>query len=64
MKALFILHDAPYGTERSYNGLRLALELVKVDELEIRMFLIGDAVACAKPDQRTRDAFRPSEPPR
>ena len=24
MKFLFILNDAPYGTERSYNGLRLA----------------------------------------
>lgn len=55
MKALFILHDAPYGTERSYNGLRLALALVKVDEVEIRMFLIGDAVGCAKPGQTTPD---------
>ncbi|MEK7331477.1 MAG: DsrE family protein [Candidatus Eisenbacteria bacterium] len=24
MKILFILNDAPYGSERSYNGLRLA----------------------------------------
>jgi uncharacterized protein involved in oxidation of intracellular sulfur len=24
MKVLFILNDPPYGTERSYNGLRLA----------------------------------------
>ena len=24
MKTLFILNDPPYGTERSYNGLRLA----------------------------------------
>lgn len=24
MKTLFILNDAPYGTEKSYNGLRLA----------------------------------------
>ena len=24
MKTLFILNDAPYGSERSYNGLRLA----------------------------------------
>jgi sulfur relay (sulfurtransferase) complex TusBCD TusD component (DsrE family) len=23
-RTLFILNDAPYGTERSYNGLRLA----------------------------------------
>ena len=24
MNTLFILNDAPYGTERSYNALRLA----------------------------------------
>ena len=24
MKTLFILNDPPYGSERSYNGLRLA----------------------------------------
>ncbi len=29
MKTLFILNDPPYGTERSYNGLRLAGTLVK-----------------------------------
>jgi len=27
MKYLFILNDPPYGTERSYNALRLAREL-------------------------------------
>lgn len=53
MKALMILNDAPYGTERSYNGLRLALALVKVEEAGIRLFLIGDAVGCAKPGQTT-----------
>lgn len=29
MRTLFILNDPPYGTERSYNGLRLALSLAK-----------------------------------
>ena len=29
MKALFILNDPPYGTERVYNGLRLADALLK-----------------------------------
>ena len=27
MRYLFILNDPPYGTERSYNGLRLAIAL-------------------------------------
>ncbi len=31
MNTLFILNDAPYGTERSYNGLRLARALGQLD---------------------------------
>ena len=50
MKYLFVLNDPPYGTERSYNGLRLARELLKDQGAgnEVRVFLIGDAAACAK----------------
>ena len=47
-KTLFILNDPPYGTERNYNGLRLANALAKRDGEEVKVFLIGDAVACAK----------------
>jgi uncharacterized protein involved in oxidation of intracellular sulfur len=32
MKALFILNDGPYGSERSYNGLRLAGALGKASD--------------------------------
>ncbi len=39
MKFLLILNDAPYGTERCYNGLRLASALVKKDPAtEITIF--------------------------
>ena len=31
----FILNDAPYGSERSYNGLRLALQLNKSDDEKV-----------------------------
>lgn len=50
---LFILNDPPYGTERSYNALRLARNLQKKGEeqLELRIFLMGDAAACAKAGQ-------------
>jgi uncharacterized protein involved in oxidation of intracellular sulfur len=44
---LFILNDPPHGTERSYNGLRLAGSLAKRDDVEVRIFLMGDAVGCA-----------------
>ena len=45
MKYLFILNDPPYGTERTYNGLRLATNLLKKDPAaEVVVFLMGDAV--------------------
>ena len=52
VKYLFILNDAPYGTERSYNALRLARAVLKAGEAEIKVFLIGDAAACAKTGQK------------
>lgn len=57
MKALLILNDGPYGTERSYNGLRLALSLARTDGVSVRVFLMADAVACAKPGQSTPDGY-------
>ena len=57
MKYLMILNDAPYGTERSYNGLRLARSLLKTGEAEVKMFLIGDAAACAKSGQKVPQGY-------
>jgi uncharacterized protein involved in oxidation of intracellular sulfur len=51
MKTLVILNDAPYGSERTYNGLRLAGSLARKGG-DLRLFLIGDAVACAKTGQK------------
>jgi sulfur relay (sulfurtransferase) complex TusBCD TusD component (DsrE family) len=51
-KTLVILNDPPYGTERSYNGLRLAIALLKTQSEEVRIFLMGDAAACAKQGQK------------
>jgi uncharacterized protein involved in oxidation of intracellular sulfur len=48
MKTLFVLNDPPYGTERSYNALRLAGAIARRGGGDLRMFLIGDAAACAK----------------
>jgi uncharacterized protein involved in oxidation of intracellular sulfur len=55
VNVLLIINDGPYGTERSYNGLRLALALAKVAETGVRVFLMADAVGCAKPNQATPD---------
>lgn len=57
MKTLLILNDPPYGTERSYNGLRLAGSLSKAAGEEVKVFLIGDAAACAKSGQKVPEGF-------
>lgn len=54
---LLILNDPPYGTERSYNGLRLAGSLAKRDGEQVRVFLIGDAAGCAKGGQRVPQGY-------
>lgn len=57
MNTLFILNDAPYGSERSYNALRLARALGKMEGETVRVFLIGDAVACARNGQKVPDGY-------
>jgi len=58
MSVLFILNDPPYGTERSYNALRLAKALHKSDpESGVSLFLMADSVFCAKAGQKTPEGF-------
>jgi uncharacterized protein involved in oxidation of intracellular sulfur len=58
MKVLFILNDPPHGTERTYNGLRLANNLFKKSEaIEVTVFLMGDAASAAKSGQQTPDGY-------
>lgn len=57
MKALFILNGAPYGDERTYNGLRLAGALAKRADHQVRVFLMGDAVTSAKEGQKVAEGF-------
>lgn len=56
MKSLLILNDAPYGTERSFNGLRLAKALAGKGS-EVTVFLMADAVACAKTGQKVPQGY-------
>lgn len=37
IRFLVILNDAPYGSERSYNGLRLADSLARKPQAEVRV---------------------------
>lgn len=58
MRHLHILNDPPYGTERSFNGLRTAHALAKHDpEGTVTVFLMADAVVCAKKGQKTPDGY-------
>lgn len=58
MKFLMILNDPPYGTERVYNGLRLATNLLaKNEEAEVSVFLLGDSASAAKSGQQTPNGY-------
>lgn len=57
MNTLFILNDPPYGTERSCNGLRLAGAVAKREGETLRVFLMGDAAACAKRGQTVPNGY-------
>jgi uncharacterized protein involved in oxidation of intracellular sulfur len=57
VNVLLILNDPPYGTERSYDGLRLAMSLGKRDDVDVRVFLLGDAVSCAVAGQQVPSGY-------
>lgn len=57
MNVLVLVNDPPYGTERSYNALRLAGSLAKREETGVRVFLMADAVGCAVAGQQTPDGY-------
>lgn len=57
MNTLAILNGPPYGTEHTYNGLRLAGSLAKRDDQHVRIFLMGDAVGAAVRDQKLPDGY-------
>ncbi|MBS3915616.1 MAG: DsrE family protein [Bacteroidetes bacterium] len=58
MKILLIINDAPYGTEKAYNAMRLANQLGKDHEnVEVRIFLMADAANCALANQNTPNGY-------
>ena len=57
MQILIILNEAPYGSERTYNGLRLAGSLAKREGTEVRVFLMGDSASCAKGGQKVPPGY-------
>jgi len=58
MNILIVINDAPYGTEKAYNALRLAMTTQKEHpDVEVNLFLMADAVGCALPGQITPDGY-------
>ncbi len=58
-KILIIINDAPYGTEKAYNALRMTITLQKEygNKVEIKIFLLADAVTCGLPNQKTQNGY-------
>jgi uncharacterized protein involved in oxidation of intracellular sulfur len=57
-KVLILINDAPYGTEKTYNALRLAMQIQKdYGDAELCVFLMADAVTCALPNQNTPNGY-------
>lgn len=59
MKTLIIINDAPYGTEKAYNAMRIANQLGKdyKDDIDVRIFLMADAALCAVAGQETPQGY-------
>jgi uncharacterized protein involved in oxidation of intracellular sulfur len=57
MEYLFVINDGPYGNERPYNALRLAMGLAKREGAHVRVFLLGDGVQCAVKGQDTPQGY-------
>ena len=58
MNILIIINDAPYGSEKAYNALRLAITLQKEHAgIDMRIFLMADAVTCALPNQAVPQGY-------
>jgi len=57
VNVLVVLNDGPYGSERCYNGLRLAGAIARRPDVKVNVFLIGDAAVCAKSGQKVPPGY-------
>lgn len=58
MNILFLINDAPYGTEKFYNACRLAMTIQKEHpEVQVNVFLMADAVTGALVNQNTPQGY-------
>lgn len=58
MNFLFLINDGPYGTEKAYNAMRWANQMLKdYPDATVRIFLMADAAQCAIKGQETPQGF-------
>ena len=57
MDVLMIVNEAAYGSDVTFNALRLAVALAKRDDATLHLFLMGDGVGVAVRDQKTPDGY-------
>ena len=58
MTILVIINGAPYGDERMFNALRLVMALQdNPSKPDVAIFLLGDAVSGALPNQMTPQGY-------
>jgi uncharacterized protein involved in oxidation of intracellular sulfur len=56
-RVLLIVNGPAYGSDETYNALRLAIALSDREDVDATVFLMGDAVTCAVSEQRTPDGY-------
>jgi len=56
-KLLVVINDGPYGNERPFNALRLAMQMAKAPDVSVQVFLVGDGVQCAIAGQETHEGY-------
>lgn len=57
MNVVLIINGPAYGSDETYNAVRLAGALAKREEVTVRVFLMGDAVTVAMRNQKTPDGY-------
>ena len=57
MRILLVVNGPAYGSDETYNAVRLAVALGRREDADVTLFLMGDAVTCAVSGQKTPDGF-------
>ncbi len=55
---LVVVNDAPYGSERLFNALRLAIQLNEQEPpAKVKLFLVSDAITAVLPKQQPSEGY-------